>query len=131
MLNSFKKFILKGNAIDLAVGVVIGVSFGAVVTSLVKDIINPLIGVFGGQPDFSISFTIRNSKFLVGNFLNALVAFLINASVIYFFVVLPVNRLISLSKKESIDPTTKKCPQCLSSIPHKAKRCAFCTSPQK
>lgn len=130
MFQDFKKFILKGNVIDLAVGVVIGVSFGSVVNSLVKDIINPLIGLFGGQPDFSTTLSIGQSKFLIGNFLNNLIAFLINASVIYFFVVLPVNKLTSTNKKEKI-ADTKKCSQCLSSIPHKAKRCAFCTSPQK
>lgn len=132
MLKGFKKFILKGNVVDLAVGVVMGVAFGGVVTSFVKSIITPLIGAFGGQPDLSfISFTINHSKFLLGDFLNAVIAFLINALVMYFFVVLPVNKLtIGIKKEKVIAPATKVCPECLSNIPLKAKRCAFCTSVQ-
>lgn len=130
MLQGFKQFILKGNVVDLAVGVVVGVSFGAVVNALVKDIITPIIGVFGGTPDFSsLVFTINNSNFLVGDFINALLSFVIISAVIYFFVVLPMNKLISLTKKQKpVDPTTKKCPECLSLIPLEAKRCAFCTA---
>lgn len=130
MLQGFKQFILKGNVVDLAVGVVIGVSFGAVVTALVTDIITPIIGAFGGMPDFSsISFTINNSKFLIGDFLNTVLAFLINATVIYFFVVYPMNKLIAATKKNKpTDPTMKKCPECMSLIDVKAKRCPFCTS---
>ncbi len=130
MLQGFKQFILKGNVVDLAVGVVIGVAFGSVVTALVKDIITPIIGAIGGKPDFSgISFTINNSKFLIGDFLNAVISFLIIAAVIYFFVVIPMNKLIALTRKEKpVDPTTQKCPECLSIIPLGAKRCAFCTT---
>jgi large conductance mechanosensitive channel len=130
MLQGFKQFILKGNVVDLAVGVVIGVAFSAVVTALVKDIITPIIGVFGGTPDFSaFSFTINGSKFLIGDFINSLLSFVIVSAVIYFFVVIPMNKLTAITKKEkSPDPTTKKCPECLSSIPLNAKRCAFCTS---
>ena len=130
MLKGFKEFILKGNVVDLAVGVVIGVAFGAVVTALVKDIITPLIAAIGGKPDFSaLSFTINHSQFLIGDFLNALISFVMIALVIYFFVVLPMNKLIALTKKEkSIDPATKKCPECLSIIPLDAKRCSFCTT---
>lgn len=130
MLNGFKQFILKGNVVDLAVGVVIGVSFGAVVTALVKDLITPLIGAIGGKPDFSsLIFTIHGSKFLIGDFLNALLSFFINAAIIYFFVVVPMNHLLLRIKKEpSLDPTIKKCPECLSGIPLLAKRCAFCTA---
>ncbi len=130
MLQGFKQFILKGNVVDLAVGVVIGVAFNALVTALVEDIITPIIGVFGGTPDFSSwSFTINKSEFLVGDFINALLSFLIMSAVIYFFVVMPMNKLIAVTKKEKpIDPTTKKCPDCLSIIPLGAKRCAFCTS---
>jgi large conductance mechanosensitive channel len=129
MLQGFKQFILKGNVVDLAVGVVIGVAFGSVVTALVKDIITPIIGAIGGTPDFSgISFTLNNSKFMVGDFLNALISFLIIAAVIYFLVVVPMNKLTEASRREKpIDPTTKKCPECLSVIPLDAKRCAFCT----
>lgn len=132
MLKGFKQFILKGNVVDLAVGVVIGVSFGSVVTALVKDLITPIIGVFGGTPDFSaLSFTINNSKFLIGDFLNSLLSFLIISGVIYFFVVLPMNQLLSkMNKGKSIDPTEKNCPECLSLIPVLAKKCKFCTSPQ-
>ncbi|MDO8265809.1 MAG: large conductance mechanosensitive channel protein MscL [Candidatus Saccharibacteria bacterium] len=130
MIQGFKQFILKGNVVDLAVGVVVGVAFNSVVTALVKDLITPMIGAIGGQPDFSvINFTINNSRFLVGDFINALFSFLIIATVIYFLVVLPMNKLSSLTtKQKSVDPTTKKCPECLSIIPLDAKRCAFCTS---
>lgn len=130
MLQGFKQFILKGNVVDLAVGVVIGLAFGGLVTALVKDLITPLIGAFGGTPDFSsLSFTVNHSQFLIGDFLNALLTFLINAAVIYFLVILPMNKLMAATKKERpIDPTTKKCPYCLSLIPLAAKRCAFCTS---
>ncbi|PIY79250.1 MAG: large conductance mechanosensitive channel protein MscL [Candidatus Pacebacteria bacterium CG_4_10_14_0_8_um_filter_43_12] len=130
MLNGFKQFILKGNVVDLAVGVVIGATFNTMVTALVKDVINPMIGVFGGTPDFSkLHFTINNSQFMIGDFLNTVLAFLINASIIYFFVVLPMNKLVRASRKEKpVDPTTKKCPFCVSVIPINAKRCPFCTS---
>jgi large conductance mechanosensitive channel len=130
LLQGFKQFILKGNVVDLAIGIVIGVSFGAVVTALVKDLITPLIAAIGGVPDFSsIYFTVNHSKFMIGDFINALLSFLINSAVIYFLVVLPMNKLISLSRKEKpADPTTKKCPECLSIIPLEAKRCSFCTS---
>lgn len=133
MLQGFKQFILKGNVVDLAVGIIIGASFSAVVTSLVKDLITPLVAAIGGQADFSsLYFTINHSKFMVGDFINAVIAFLINAAVIYFFVVTPMNHLIAASRKgKPIDPTTKKCPECLSDIPIGAKRCAFCTSVQK
>jgi large conductance mechanosensitive channel len=130
MFQGFKQFILKGNVVDLAVGIVVGVSFGNVVTAFVKDLMTPLIGAFGGQPDFSsVYFTINSSKFLIGDFLNTIIAFLINATVIYFFVVLPVNKLVAYTKKEEKkDPTTRPCPECLSTIPVGAKRCSFCTS---
>lgn len=131
MLQGFKKFILKGNVVDLAVGVVVGASFNSVVTSLVKDIINPLLGVVGGQPDFSsFSFVVNGSRFMAGNFLNTVIAFLINAAVIYFAVVLPINKLTDINKSSG-SPSTKKCPECLSTIPVKARRCSFCTSLQK
>ena len=130
MINGFKKFILRGNVVDLAVGVVIGASFSAVVTSLVNNILTPFIGVIIKSPDFStLTFTINGSKFMYGNFLNALIAFIIVAFTVYFFVVIPINALISKTRKEKpLEETKKNCPECLSEIPIEAKRCAFCTS---
>jgi large conductance mechanosensitive channel len=127
-VKGFKAFLLRGNVVELAVAVVIAVAFGVVITAFVKDLVTPLIAAIGGQPDFStLSFTINNSKFLYGDFLNALIAFLIIAAVIYFFVVLPYNAWMARAKKEPpLDPTTKKCPECLSEIPIDARRCAFC-----
>jgi large conductance mechanosensitive channel len=129
-MKGFKQFILRGNVVDLAVGVVIGASFGAVVTALVANVITPLISAIIKAPDFSdLAFTINGSKFMYGNFLNALISFLIVAAVIYFFVVVPINTLIARTKREApLDPTTKKCPECISEIPIQAKRCAYCTS---
>ncbi|HEY6875341.1 MAG TPA: large conductance mechanosensitive channel protein MscL [Candidatus Dormibacteraeota bacterium] len=131
-MKGFRAFLLRGNVVDLAVGVVIGVAFGAVVTAFVKDLVTPLIAALGGQPDFSkLYFTINNSKFLYGDFIDALLAFVIVAAVIYYFVVLPVNALVARSRKEPpADPTTKKCTECQSEIPIGAKRCAFCAQPQ-
>lgn len=130
MLKGFKDFIMKGNVVDMAVGVVIGVAFGGVVTALVKDMVTPIIGMFGGVPDFSgIYFTVNNSKFMVGDFINSLISFLIIASVIYLAVVIPMNKMMEKMKNgKSVDPTEKACPECLSMIPIKAKRCKFCTA---
>lgn len=129
MLKDFKQFLLRGNVVDLAVGVVVGAAFGTVVTSLVKDLITPLIAAIGGKPDFSsLTFTIHHSKFFYGDFLNALISFLVISAVIFFFVVKPINYLVNMAKKRPPDPTTKKCPECLSTIPAEAKKCAFCTS---
>ncbi|MFA6463512.1 MAG: large conductance mechanosensitive channel protein MscL [Candidatus Paceibacterota bacterium] len=130
MLKGFKEFILRGNVVDLAVGVMVGASFSAVITALVKDLITPFIGAIVKSPDFSgLSFVINGSKFMYGDFLNSLISFLIVATVIYFFVVVPINKLLAIVKKgEPAIPKTKKCPECLSEIPVKAKRCAFCTS---
>jgi large conductance mechanosensitive channel len=131
MLKGFKDFLMRGNVVDLAVAVVVGGAFGAVVTALVKDLITPLIAAIFGKPDFSaIVFEVNGSKFLIGDFLNALVAFLMVATAIYFFVVTPVNALMARVKRGEVppDPTTKKCPECLSEIPLAARRCAFCTS---
>lgn len=129
-MQGFRQFLLRGNVIDLAVGVVIGAAFGTVVSSFVKDLLTPFIAAIVGQPDFSsLSFTINNSKFLYGSFLNTLIAFLLVAAAVYYFVMLPVNALISRARREPpADPTTKKCPECLSEIPIDARRCAFCTS---
>lgn len=133
MLKGFRDFILRGNVVDLAVAVVIGAAFGKIVDALVTNLITPLIGALGGQPDFSqITFTINNSKFMIGAFINALISFLIIAAVIYFFVVLPMNHLMKRIKRgEKVDPTEKTCDQCLSLIPLKAKKCKFCSSSQK
>jgi large conductance mechanosensitive channel len=130
MLKGFKQFLLRGNVVDMAVGIVIGAAFGAVVSGLVKDLLTPLIAAIVKQPDFSaLTFTINSSKFLYGEFMNALLSFLIIAAAVYFFVVLPVNNLIARARKEPpADPTTKKCPECRSEIAIDAKRCAFCTS---
>lgn len=131
MLKGFKQFILRGNVIDLAIGVVIGASFGTVVSSLVKDILTPFIGAIFKTPDFSsLMFTINGSHFMYGNFINAVISFLIVAFAVYFFIMTPINKLISYTRKEkdSLDPTTKKCPRCLSEISIDATRCAFCTS---
>jgi large conductance mechanosensitive channel len=131
-LKGFKAFLLRGNVVDLAVGVVIGIAFGVVITAFVKDLVTPLIAAIGGKPDFAgLYFTINNSKFLYGDFINALLGFALIAAVIYFFVVVPVNALVARSRKEPpADPTTKKCTECLSEIPVGAKRCAFCAQPQ-
>jgi large conductance mechanosensitive channel len=131
MLKDFKKFILRGNVVDLAVAVVIGAAFSAIVTALVKDLVTPFIAAIGGKPDFSnLYFTINNSKFMYGDFLNAVVSFLLIASVVFFFIVQPINQLVARANKnkESEEPTEKKCEFCLSKIPKDAKKCAFCTS---
>jgi large conductance mechanosensitive channel len=130
LINEFKEFILRGNVVDLAVAVVIGAAFGAIVAALVKDLITPLIAAIAAKPAFSqLYFTINNSKFLYGDFLNSLVSFLIIAAVIFFLVVKPLNALLALTKKGP-EPaaTSKECPYCLSSIPVAATKCAFCTS---
>ena len=122
---------LRGNVIDLAVAVVIGAAFGAVVTALVKDPLTPLIAALVGKPDFSgISFTLNGSKFLIGDFINALVSFLLIGAAVYFFVVLPVNKLMARLKRGEAppDPTTKNCPECISEVPVAARRCKFCTA---
>jgi large conductance mechanosensitive channel len=131
-MRGFKTFVLRGNVVDLAIGVVIGVAFGSVITAFVKDLVTPLIAAFGGQPNFStLYFTVNNSRFQYGDFINALLAFVIVAAVIYFFVVMPYQALVARSHKEPpADPTTKKCPECLSEIPIDARRCAFCAVPQ-
>ncbi len=131
-MRGFKAFLLRGNVVDLAIAVVIGVAFGVVISAFVKDLITPLLAALGGKPDFSgLYFTINHSKFLFGDFVNAVVAFVIIAAVIYFLVVMPYTKLIERSRKEPpADPTTKKCPECLSEIPKDATRCAFCAQPQ-
>jgi large conductance mechanosensitive channel len=127
-MSGFKTFLLRGNVVDLAVGVVIGVAFGAVVTGFVKDLMTPLIAALFGKPDFaSLTFTVNNSKFLYGDFINGVISFVIVAAVIYFFVIAPFTALVARFHRESpADPTTKKCPECVSEIPIEARRCAFC-----
>ncbi|MGH2841767.1 MAG: large conductance mechanosensitive channel protein MscL [Solirubrobacteraceae bacterium] len=130
MLKDFKEFILRGNLVDLAVAVVIGTAFGAVIAAFVKDLVTPLIAAIGGKPDFSeLTFTINGSKFFYGDFFNALLAFLIVAAVIFFFVIKPVNLLMARRRVEpATDVPTRECPECLSEIPAPARRCAFCTA---
>jgi large conductance mechanosensitive channel len=131
MLQGVKQFMLRGNVLDLAVAVVMGAAFGAVVTALVKDLITPLIAAIIGKPDFSaLEFTINGSKFPIGDFINALVSFILIGAAVYFFIVLTVNRLLARMRRGEAapDPTTKKCPEYLSDVPIAARRCAFCTS---
>lgn len=130
-MKGFRDFILRGNVVDLAIAVVIGAAFGSVVTALVEDLITPLIAAIGGQPDFSaITFTINNSQFQIGHFINALLSFLIIAAVVYFFIVLPVNKLMERFKPAAPPPveTTRECPYCTSTISKDATRCPYCTS---
>jgi len=131
MLKEFKAFVLRGNVVDLAVGVVIGVAFGAVVTAFVDNILTPLISI-PGQTDFSrLKFTIGGGTFRYGLVINALISFVLIASAVFFFVVKPVNTLMAHRRTETdVESKTKQCPECLSNIPTAAKRCAFCTSPQ-
>lgn len=132
LVDEFKQFVLRGNVVDLAVAVVLGVAFAALVTAMVEDLLTPLIAAVIGEPDFSaLTFTINDSTFLYGDFINKLISFLSVAFVLFFFVVKPMNFLVSRSRREPPpDPTTKKCSECLSEIPIDARRCAYCTSPQ-
>ena len=133
MLSGFKQFILRGNVVDMAVGVVIGAAFATVVAAFTKDLLTPLIAALVGKPDFSaITFTVNNSIFAVGDFINAAVAFILVAAAVYFFVVTPVNMLVARMHRSDApaSPSTKKCPECLSEIPIAARRCAQCGQPQ-
>ena len=131
MLKGFGTFLMRGNVVDLAVAVVIGAAFGAIVTALVKDLITPLIAAIFGKPDFSaIVFTINNSKFAVGDFINAVISFALVASAIYFFVVVPMNAMTTrFAKPDDAAPALRECPECLSEIPAAASRCKFCSAP--
>ena len=130
MFKGFRDFIMRGSVVDLAVGVVIGGAFGAVVTSFTKSLLTPLIAAIAGKPDFSAySFAINGSRFLVGDFLNALISFLLVATAIYFFVVVPINALTARLGLNAPPPAKKTCPECASEIPVAARKCAFCTSP--
>ena len=131
MFKGFKTFLMRGNVVDLAVAVIIGGAFGKVVTALTTDFLTPLIGIFGGTPDFkSVVFTVNGSKFLIGDFVDAVIAFIMVAATIYLFIVAPMNAFAARQKRGEVppDPTTKKCPECCSEIPIAARRCAFCTS---
>ena len=132
MLSDFKKFVLRGNVVDLAVAVVVGVAFTAMITAFVADIITPLIAAIFGKPNFSsLYFTVHHSKFLYGSFINAVLSFLIIATVVFFAVVVPLTALmrrLNVLPKEEPEPETHPCPECLSDIPVAARRCAFCTS---
>ena len=131
MLKGFQQFLLRGNVLDLAVAVIIGGAFGAVVTALVKDLLTPMIAAIVQQPDFSgIVLVVNGSKVLIGDFLNVVISFVLVAAAVYFFVVVPVNRLTARLRRGEAppDPTTKKCPECLSEVPIAARRCAFCTT---
>jgi large conductance mechanosensitive channel len=134
MLKGFKQFLMRGNVVDLAVAVVIGAAFGAVVDALVKDLLTPIIAAIVGKPDFSaIQFTVNGSQFLIGAFINAVLSFVFVAAAIYFFVVTPMNMINERRKRGEApaDPTTKTCPECLSEVPIAARRCAHCTQPIK
>jgi len=131
MMSGFKQFMLRGNVVELAVAVVMGAAFTAVVNALVKDLLTPFIAAIVGAPDFSaIAIELNGSKFLIGDFINALISFLLISAAVYFFVVLPVNALMARMRRGEAppDPTTKKCPECLSEVAIAARRCAFCTS---
>ncbi len=129
MLQEFKAFLFRGNIVDLAVAVVIGIAFGAVITALVADIITPLIAAIFGSHDFSaLTFTINNSTFLYGAFINAVISFVLIAAAVFFVVVKPMNAMAARRTKEEPAATTRDCPECLSEIPLAAKRCRFCTA---
>ena len=129
-LTDFKQFLLRGNVVDLAVGIVVGTAFGAVVSALVADLLTPLIAAIFGSSDFSgLSFTINGSHFLYGHLLNTLIAFVTIAAAVFFLVVRPVNSLMARRRTElPVEQTTRKCPECLSEVPLEARRCAFCTA---
>jgi large conductance mechanosensitive channel len=131
MLREFRAFVLRGNLVDLAVAVVIGTAFTAVVNAFVADLVTPLIAAVGGEPDFGdLAFTINGSRFAYGDFINALLTFLIVAAVVFFLVIKPVNLLMARMRTEpDVESETRPCPECLSQIPGEARRCAFCTAP--
>jgi large conductance mechanosensitive channel len=130
MLKDFKAFLLRGNVVDLAVGIVVGVAFGAVVKALIDDLIMPIIAAIIGKPDFSnLLFTIHNGHFMYGAFINTVIYFISAAAAVFFFVVQPMNKIAArYSKEPPPDPSVKKCPECLSTIPAEARKCAFCAS---
>ncbi|HZR11723.1 MAG TPA: large conductance mechanosensitive channel protein MscL [Acidimicrobiia bacterium] len=129
MLKDFKEFVLRGNVVDLAIAVVIGAAFGAVVTAFVSDLLTPLIAIPGKADFSSLTFTIHGSVFRYGHFINAVISFLVIAAAVFFFVVKPLNALMRrLRPERDVDVPTRECPECMSSIPAPARRCAFCTA---
>jgi large conductance mechanosensitive channel len=129
MLKGFKAFVLRGNMVDLAVAVIIGVAFGLVINALVKDLLTPLIAAIGGKPDFgSLTFTVHHSTFRYGDFINQVISFVIVAAAVYFFAVVPLNKMLQRLNMLPAETPTKKCAECLSDIPEAARRCAFCAS---
>jgi large conductance mechanosensitive channel len=129
LMKEFRSFLLRGNLVDMAVGIVIGIAFAALVNALVADLITPIIAAIAGKHDFSaLTFTINGSRFLYGDFINAVVAFVSIAAAVFFFVVKPVNVLTARRRTEPVDETVRPCPECLSEIPRAARRCAFCTA---
>jgi large conductance mechanosensitive channel len=128
MIKEFKQFLLRGNVVDLAVGVMIGAAFSAVVSTLVADLLTPFAAAIAQVPDFSgLSFTLNGSVITYGKVLNALISFVLVATAIFFFIVKPMNLLIARTRREDpIDPTTKKCPECMTEVPLAARRCAAC-----
>jgi large conductance mechanosensitive channel len=130
LLKEFREFILRGNLVDLAVAVVIGTAFTALIAAFTKDVITPLIAAIGGKPDFgNLAFTVNDSRFAYGQFINALITFVIVAAIVFFFVVKPVNTLLARYRPEpAVDTKVRPCPECLSDVPVDARRCAFCTS---
>jgi len=130
LLKEFRAFLLRGNLVDVAVGIVVGIAFAALVNALVRDLITPIIAAIVGKHDFSaLSFTIHRSRFLYGDFLNAVITFASIAAAVFFFVVKPVNALMARRKTEPpVDEAVRQCPECLSEIPRAARRCAFCTA---
>jgi large conductance mechanosensitive channel len=130
MLKGFGQFLMRGNVVDLAVAVIIGAAFGAIVTALVKDLITPLVAAIVGKPDFSaIAFTVNNSRFGIGDFINAVVSFILVAAAVYFFVIVPMNAVTVRTKKPATaEPALRECPECLSEVPAAARRCKFCTA---
>jgi large conductance mechanosensitive channel len=129
MVKGFREFILRGNVVDLAIAVVIGIAFTAVVMAIVKDLLTPLIAAIVGKPDFSgLTFSVNNSRFLYGDVIDAIIAFLAVAAVIYIVIVVPMNKMNERRTKPPVDITTRECPECLSTVPKAARRCSFCTS---
>jgi large conductance mechanosensitive channel len=130
VLKGFASFIMRGNVVDLAVAVVIGAAFGAVITALVKDLITPLVAAIAGKPDFSaLTFTLNNSVFRYGDFLNAALGFVLVAAAVYFFIVAPMNAMMSRFRPAPAAPAMRPCPECLTPVPAEARRCSACTSP--